>query len=214
MRGLRWSALVAVIATFPVSAPVSAQSTFVGLSAARATYNEVAAENRQEGFGFTGSAGLKRGKLAVEAAVDWRSLSPKVDAARSSLTLKGGSVRARYAVWRSLDLEAGLETRIMTPEFSAQDAAVVTVGLRHEAELASLASIWISGAAVPVSRFNGGGSGGLGLALGFGLRAGPRDAKWKAALAYGFQRIDRTVRGVDVPIQYESLRLGLEYPLF
>jgi hypothetical protein len=196
------------------AASAQAQSTYLGASAARSTYNEVSAENRQAGFGFTGSAGYERGELAVEGELHWRSLSPQVDTRRGALTLKAGVVRVRYEVWRSVDFEVGVDSRIMSPEFSAQDAAVVLVGLRHESDLSSVASFWIRGAAVPVSRFNGGGSGGVGLALGFGVRAGPADGTWRAVAVYDFQRLDRTVRDVEVPIQYEGVRIGIEYSVF
>jgi hypothetical protein len=189
------------------------RSLFVGVAGARSTYNEVSPENEHSGWGGTATARYQRSKWAVEGEVSWRSLSPD-SGEGESLTLMGGALFGRYDVWRTLAVEAGFDSRTFDPEFGAQDVGAATVGLRYETPLASLATLWVRGAAIPWSSFNGGGEAGLGMALGLGVRAGPADARWRAVVSYDFQRIDRSVDDVDVPIQYEGLRIGIEIAAF
>ena len=192
---------------------IGSRSFFVGVTGALSTYNEVSPENEHSGWGGTATARYERSKWAVEGELSWRSLSSDSDDAQS-LTLMGGALFGRYDVWRALAVELGFDSRTFDPEFGAQDVGAATVGLRYETPLASLATLWVRGAAIPWSSFNGGGDAGLGMALGLGVRAGPAGARWRAVASYDFQRIDRSVDGVDVPIQYEGLRVGVEIAAF
>lgn len=193
---------------------VAAQSLHIGLSGDRSSLSEVRSADRLRGLGAAGSVRYERATWGIEGDVSWRSLTPSSDAGGESVTLLGGSLRGRYKMWRSLAVEAGFESRSVDPEFSAQDVAMAQVGLHYVAPLARVAEMWIRGAAIPWSTFSGGGEAGLGAALGMGVRAGPANARWRLAARYDFQRLDRTVRGVDVPIQVESLRVGFEYAIF
>lgn len=184
----------------------------IGLAGARAAHDEVTAANRQEGFGVSGVAVYRGGGWAVEGEITWRTMSP-TDDTRESFTSLGGTLFARYAVWRELDVEVGYSSRSVDPEFVVQDVALVRAGLRYEADLARDASVWIRGAAIPVSWFNGGGGGGLGVAVGFGARAHPFSDSWSVFADYDFERLDRTAQALDVPIQLERFRVGVALPI-
>ncbi len=186
----------------------------VGLAGTHATHNETEVDNRQTGFGGSGVARYLAERWGVEGEINFRSLSPAEDESLEGFTLLGGGVRAHYSVWRDLAAEVGLETRAVDPEFAAQDVAGVLVGLRYDVPLASIASLAIRGAAIPVSWFNGGGEGGIGFALGLGARVRPTDGRWGLFGDYDFRRLDREVQGLDVPIQFESIRIGFEMGVF
>ncbi|NNF29568.1 MAG: hypothetical protein HKN73_20255 [Gemmatimonadetes bacterium] len=205
---------VSLLAGSMVPSVVMAQTLHLGAGFSRATHNEVAAAQRQKGFGAVGTARYDAGRWDLEAEGAWRSLGPAADESQPSLTVLAAAVRGHYTVWRELDVEVGVERRTVDPELAAQDVGVVLTGLRYENDLGGLASLWIRGAAIPLARFNGGGSAGVGLAVGFGVRASPFGPAWNVTAAYDFQRLDRTVQDIDVPVQQESLRVGVEYALF
>jgi len=180
----------------------------------RTTYNELRPEDRLRGFGAAGFVGYERSNWGVDAEVNWRSLSGSDASGGGSVTFIGGGIRGRYRVWRTLSVEAGFESRSVDPEFATQDVALARLGLYYRTPLTSLADVWIRGATIPFSTFSGGGEAGLGVGLGMGVRIGPASARWRAVAVYDFQRLDRTVRGVDVPIQMEGVRIGVEYAVF
>jgi hypothetical protein len=149
--------------------------------------------------------------------VDWASLSlaesTESTLAEESVTRIGGGLRAGRMVWRTLAVEAGFESSTADPEFELQDLALATVGLYYEAPLVRGSEVWVRGGAIPWSRFNGGGDAGLGFALGLGVRVGRSDGRLRGVASYDFRRLDRTVAGGDVPIQFEGVRLGVEYAI-
>jgi hypothetical protein len=216
LREGRLLAVIVLAASFAVTDGLSAQDHrfHVGVAGTRATNNETEADNRQAGFGASAVARFAGRSWGVEGEVDVRSLSPAEDGSLESLSIRGGAVRGHYAVWRDLRVELGLETRTVDPEFAAQDVAGVLVGLRYEVPLASIASLSIRGAAIPLSWFNGGGQGGIGAAVGLGARARPTGGRWGLFADYDFRRLDREVQGLSVPIQFESVRIGFEWGLF
>ena len=183
----------------------------VGIAGTHATNNETEADNRQAGFGGSVTARYAAGRWGVEGEVNVRSLSPTEDETLEDLSVRGGALRAYYGIWRDLDIEVGFESRTIDPEFAAQDAAGVLVGLRYDVPFASIASMRIRGAAIPVTWFNGGGEGGIGVAVGLAARIRPTDGRWGLFGEYDFRRLDRTVQDIDVPIQFESVRIGVEF---
>lgn len=186
----------------------------VAVAGSRSTLNEASADNRQTGLGAMGSVYYHGGVWAVEGTAAWQSLSPTVDDARDPVTFVGGSVRGRYDVWRSLAAEVGLDTRTADPEFSAQDVAALVVGLRYASPLAGPASVWLRGGAIPKAWMSGGGEAGIGVDLGFGVRVRAPESRWGLAAEYEFQRIGRTVRGGDVPLQFERVRMAILFRPF
>jgi len=186
----------------------------VSVAGSRSTLNEASTDNRQAGLGATASARYARPGWGVEGTVAWQSLSPSVDDSRTSVTFMGGSVRGHYAVWRSLAAEIGLDSRTADPEFSAQDVAALMVGLRYETRLAAPAAVWLRGGAIPKAWLSGGGDAGIGVDLGFGVRVRAPESRWGLAAEYEFQRIDRTVQGNSVPLQFERVRLGVLFRPF
>jgi hypothetical protein len=182
----------------------------VGLAGTRATNNEASADNRHTGFGGSATARYGTDRWGVEGEVDIRSLSPAEDESLDDLSIRGGALRGHYGVWRDLDAEVGFESRTVEPELAAQDVAALLVGLRYEVPFASIASMRIRGAAIPLAWFNGGGDSGIGVAVGLAARIRPSDGRWGLFGEYDFRRLDRSVGGIDVPIQFESVRLGVE----
>ena len=182
----------------------------VGLAGSHATNNEASADNRQSGFGGSLTARFGAERWGVEAELNVRSLSPSEDETLEDLSIRGGALRGHYGVWRDLDVEVGLESRTIDPELAAQDVAGLLVGLRYEVPFASIASMRIRGAAIPLTWFNGGGDSGIGVAVGLAARIRPTAGRWGLFGEYDFRRLDRSVQGIDVPIQFESVRLGVE----
>ena len=93
-------------------------------------------------------------------------------------------------------------------------AASASFGLHYVADVTSLAEVWVRGAMLPWSSFSGGGEAGVGVAVGMGVRVGRSDGRLRGVMSYGFDRLDRTVRGVDVPVQAERFEVGVEYAVF
>ncbi|UCC26574.1 MAG: hypothetical protein JSU98_05600 [Gemmatimonadales bacterium] len=209
---VRWAAMA--VAGLGGASPGTAQSLYLEVQGDRSTFNEALADDRLTGFGAAGSARWDGGTWEVEGEVAWRSMSPAAEDRDGSVTFLSGGVRGRYAVWRTLSVELGWESRTADPQFAAQDLGMALLGLHYGTQLTSLADLWVRGAAIPFSSFNGGGEASIGIGLGMGLRVGPPTAAWRAVLEYGFRRIDRTVRDVDVPIQVEGIRIGVEYAVF
>ena len=187
-----------------------AQNLHVGVAGGRVTYNEVAAENRQAGYGGNGVARYVAGSWGVEGELNFWVLAAQEDDALDDLSIAGGAIRVHYSIWRELDAQVSFDSRSMDPELAAQDAAALLVGLRYEAALTSQAELWIRGAAIPLAWFNGGGDAGIGVGLGFGVRVRPTNGGWGVFADYDFQRLDRTVQGLNVPIQFDGVRLGVE----
>lgn len=209
---LRTVVVAGVLSAASFSAAAAQDRLVVGLAGARAAHDEVAATNRQTGFGVSGVARYLGSGWSIEGELTWRTMTP-ADDTREGFTSLGGALFARYAVWRELDVEVGFASRSVDPEFAVQDVAVVRTGLRYDTELARGASVWIRGAAIPVARFNGGGGGGLGVAVGFGARAHPFSDSWSIFADYDFERVDRTAQDLDVPIQVERFRIGVALPV-
>lgn len=208
----RLGGLVALAAFVASVAPAGAQSVHVGAGVGRSTWNEVRASERHRGLGASGEARVAFGSWRIDGRLDWASLSPADTAdAGESVTRVGGGLRAGRMVWRTLAVEAGFESSTADPEFQLQDVALATLGLYYEAPLVRGSELWVRGAAVPWSSFNGGGDAGLGFALGLGVRAGRADGRLRGLVSYDFRRLDRTVAGGDVPIQFEGVRIGIEY---
>jgi len=209
MLGRRDGARVLLAALgFVIASPVAAQLD-VGVSVSRSTLNEVSANNRQAGLGAVGSARWAGSGWGAEATIGWQSLHAKVDPGRTDVRYVGGSLRAHYDVWRSLAVQLGFDSRTADPEFSAQDVATLGLGLLYETRLAEPAAVWIRGAALPKSWLSGGGDTSLGFDIGFGARVRPGTAGWGFLAEYEFQRLDRTVGGLDAPLQFERVRVGV-----
>jgi hypothetical protein len=161
------------------------------------------------GVGLAGS--YRTGRFGVFAEGMLTSLKSGDKAVtESSYDVQMWDLRATYQLIPGLDAMVGAQARRVRPEFEAQDVGVMRIGLASEAKISRLADLGVRGALLPYSRFNGGGEAGFGFEVGLGVTVGRADARYRALMSYDFQRIDRTVNGVDVPMQMMIARLGFQ----
>ena len=192
---------------------VRAQSVLVGVVGSSTTLNEFRDDERRTGVGVGVEARVVGNGWEVEAGFDRASLSPSDDSGES-VTVTSGFSAARWSFWRTLAAEVGFSNRSADPEFAVQDVAALSVGVHYTSRLGANADVWVRGALLPWSSFSGGGEAGPGLGVGLGVRIGARGSRLRGTARYTFERLDRTVLGVDVPLQFDRLRLGLEYAIF
>jgi hypothetical protein len=206
---LGWGAALLLVVV-PCGAP-TAQTVRVALTAAAATNGEVTATREAKGLGVGGSAQVDFRRFRIEARALHAALhadfSTQSDYNVDQLDLTGSWFWRPY-----LALQLGAGRRFMSPEFVAQDVGLVRVGLLSETRLARLADIWVRGAYLPFTRFNGGGSAAPGFELGFGTGIGSREARLQGFVEYGYQRIDRHASG-DAPIQFSAGHAGVRLRL-
>ena len=104
----------------------------------------------------------------------------------------------------------GAGRRLIRPRFAAQDVGVARAGILSEIPLSALGSVWGRGAYLLAPKFSGGGTAGLAVELGFGAGLGTRNGRFRFRVEYEFQRIDRSVNDVAVPIQTSLARIGAD----
>ena len=115
--------------------------------------------------------------------------------------------------WRPyLAAQVGIARRFVSPDFVAQDVGMLRIGVLSEVRLARIAGVWVRGAYLPLSRFSGGGSAGLGLEVGLGADVGSPEGRLQGFAAFDFQRIDREA-AASAPIQFSVGQAGLKLQL-
>ena len=189
------------------AAPLHAQGFSVGVSAASVQLFEGSSANRFTGSGFGLSAGWSSGRFKIRADVIRAQLTPS-DTGRSAFSAVQLDGLLSYQIRPALQAEAGLGLRTVSPQFATQDVGVFRIGIRSEGALGQLAGVWARGALLPVVRFNGGGSSGAALEVGFGTWIALARGRVRAELDYALQRIDRSVQGTALPLQSATTRLG------
>lgn len=187
--------------------PLRAQGFVVGLSAGSVQIHDGTSANRFTGPGFGATAEWTHGRLGVQAEIMRSRLTP-ADTGRSALTALQFDARASYRIRQGLEAEVGFGRRSISPEFATQDVGVVRIGIRSEGRLGGLAGAWARGALLPVVRFNGGGSSGTALEVGFGTWVSLARGRVRVQLDYGLQRVDRTVVGAALPLQCSTTKIG------
>ena len=83
------------------------------------------------------------------------------------------------------------------------------IGLRYSKTLGPGATVALRGNYLAGAKFTGGGSAGLAMELGLLVSAGPQNGRFRVNGEYGFQRVDRKVGGLAVPIQQSLVRVGV-----
>ncbi len=76
--------------------------------------------------------------------------------------------------------------------------------------ISRIADIWGRGAYLVNPQFSGDGDAELAIELGLGVAVGFSSGRFRIRTDYEFQRIDRKVNQIDVPIEIALARLGLE----
>jgi len=191
------------------SASMSAQSLRLGVTSVTLTHTEVSEDLSSVGVGAGGHLGIRWRRFGLEASGFRAEMAPdREDLA--DFTLTQYDVRFSYWPVSVVAFEFGSGRRLIEPEFAAQDVSAARVGVLSEYPLARMSEIWVRGAYLIDPRFNGGGTAGLALELGLGVAVGTSNGRFRVRADAEFQRIDRTVNGVDVPIQVTIARFGLQ----
>lgn len=186
----------------------AAQKVRLGIYGVGLTYAEINEQGTSEGAGVGGSVTLRLGRFGLDASAHRVRVDP--DLTGSSFDIVQGDLRVSYAFAPAIAIEVGAGRRNIDPDFAAQDVGVVRLGVLSEMTLSRIASIWGRGAYLVNSRFTGGGDAALAIELGFGVAVGTANGRFRGRADYEFQRIDREVNSVDVPIQMALARLGVE----
>ena len=210
---MRSQALLALVlaAGIIAPAPVEAQQFRVAPTFVWMTNSEIGEDLEFSGIGGGLAASFRTGRIGVSAEGMWTSLDSGDKAAtKASYDVKLWDLRATYRVIPGLDAMLGAQARSIDPEFTAQNVGVFRIGLASETRISRLADIGVRAAWLPFSDFNGGGDAGFGFEVGMGVTVGGADGRYRALVSYDFQRIDRTVKSADVPIQLMIARLGFQ----
>jgi hypothetical protein len=178
---------------------------------AAATNAEVEDTRQSRGLGFGVGAEVERAPFRMEAhylhaalKADF-SIQPDYNVDELDLTATW--------LWRPyLAPQLGVARRFISPEFAAQDVGLLRVGALSEVRLARIAGLWVRGAFLPLTRFSGGGSGGLGLEIGLGLEVGDPASRLSGFASFDYQRINREA-AAEAPLQYSAGQAGVKLRL-
>jgi len=208
------TAALAIGATFPAAA----QEWEAAVYGVAATNGEVERVRQARGLGLGAQVSARFGRWSVQARGYTASLRADFSV-QPDYALDGVDLLGAYS-WRPyLAIQAGAGRRFVRPDFVAQEIGVLRVGVLSQTRVARLAQMWARGAVLPLARFSGGGSSGLGLELGFGTRIGNPLSRWVFMVEYEYQRLDRTVDArdpvgrIEAPIQTSVARVGAGYRL-
>lgn len=201
--------LMACAAAAAVASPAAAQRVRFGVHAVTVSHAEVRDDLRAEGGGVGGYVSVRVGRFGLDLTGYAASIEV-VELPADPFDVLQGDVRVSFSVARSLAVEVGGGRRSIDPEFTAQDVSHGRIGILSEVPLSRLGSVWGRGAYLISPRFNGGGEAGLGLELGFGAGIGTANGRFRLRVEYDFQRIDREVASVKVPIQLTVAKVGLD----
>lgn len=187
---------------------LAAQHVRFGVHAVGITHTEISEASQAEGAGIGGLISVRVGRFGV----DLSGHTAKLDSVNGgpAFDLLQGDVRASVRIASGFAFEVGAGRRAVDPEFTAQDVGFGRAGILSEFQLASIGSVWGRGAYLIAPRFSGGGTAGFSLELGFGAGIGTSNGRFRGRVEYEFQRLDRTVNQVDVPIQQSVAKLGVD----
>jgi hypothetical protein len=197
------------LAFLPPQARAHAQTVQVGAVAAAVTNSEVDETRQAKGLGAGASARLERDRLRLDVRYLHAALRSDFSI-QPDFDVDALDLRLTYR-WRPyLGAEVGLARRFVSPELAAQEVGLLRVGLVSEARLTRVAEIWARGACLPLSRFSGGGHGGLGVELGLGVAGGPANGRLQGFAEFTYQRINRET-AAPAPLQYSEGLLGVRW---
>lgn len=203
-RGTGWL-LIALL----TPGPAAAQTVHLAGFGAAATNTEVEDTRQARGLGFGVGARAEHAPFRAEVRYLHAALSADF------------SIQPDYNVdeidlvvtwfWRPyLAAQIGAARRFVSPDLVAQDVGLIRVGVLSETRLARIAGLWVRGAYLPLSRFSGGGSAGLGLEIGLGVEVGDPAARLQGFAAFEYQRIDREA-AAEAPLQFSVGQLGVRF---
>ena len=184
----------------------------------RSTNQEVDSTRNATGQGGGGSIELSYGRFSVEASGYQASLTPD-DPALVDYKLKQGDIRVYFRVLNpdqvsgvDLAVMLGGGGRTMDPALAATEVGTIRFGVRARAPLTRLAELAVRGAYL-APKFSGGGTSKFAFEVGLDLGIGTSNGRFRFQAGFDFQRIDRSVGGLDVPIQFTTSRGGFQLAL-
>jgi hypothetical protein len=200
-----------LLAALLTPSPASAQAVHLAAFGAAATNTEVEDTRQARGLGFGLGARAELSRFRAEARylhaalrADF-SIQPDYNVDEIDLAVTW--------FWRSyLAAQIGAARRFISPDLVAQDVGLIRIGVLSETRLARIAGVWVRGAYLPLSRFSGGGSAGLGLEVGLGVEVGDPAARLQGFASFEYQRIDREATA-KAPLQFSVGQLGVKFRL-
>lgn len=193
-----------------VVAPLEAQIFRWGVHSVAMTYRDQTEDREADGVGVGGVVALQVGRFGIEATGWHVNLDPDASDLESFDMLQG-DVRVSFLVASGFALEVGAGRRDIDPEFATQDVGYGRIGILSERPLASIARIRVRGAYLIAPSFNGGGDANFSLEIGLGVTIGTPNGRFRFRAESEFQRMDREVNGIEVPIQVTLAKLGVEF---
>ena len=192
------------------AAAAPAQTLSLGVQGALGDYREVSSNLRYLGVGAGGTVWLRVHRLSVEGSASSISYDPR-DSTAGLDSFKAVQLDARLGVdiGAGLTVEVGAMRRTVDPELTAQEMGAARIGLRYSRVIGPGATVGVRGNYLAGAKFTGEGSAGLAFELGLLVSAGPQNGRFRVTGDYTFQRIDRKVNDVSVPIQQSLVRIGI-----
>lgn len=201
-------ALVLVATLVAGAAAATAQTVSLGVQGALGDYREVSSNLHFRGAGFGATVWLRLHKLSAEGSFSRVSYDPRNGGLTS---FKGTQLDARvgFDIAAGFTAEAGVMKRTVDPELTAQEVGAGRIGVRYSKLIGPGATVGIRGNYLVGAKFTGQGSAGLAFELGLMVSVGPQNGRYRFTMDYGFQRIDRKVSNVSVPIEQSLVKLGI-----
>jgi hypothetical protein len=206
---MRRALAVAAILVLAGISSANAQKVRIGIGALGLTYSETGEDRRWDGGGGAGTLWVRLGRWGIDASGYIAKLKPDSSDV-SEFDMVQGDLRASFLIVPLVALEAGFGRRSTDPELAAQDVGYWRIGVLSEAELSRIASIWARGAYLAGVKYDGGGTTSLAVEVALGVGVGTANGRFRVRVDYEFQRFDREVDQVELPIQLSLARLGVE----
>lgn len=203
--GLAAAALMGLAAPAAAQLPLHARVRAQGVAV---NHQESGATRSADGFGFGGAVVVEVSRVTLEASGYRASLDPNW---RDSIPfdVTQGDVRLGVVLYAPFALEIGAGRRAIDPDLSAPGVGWYRVGAVARTPLTRLAEITLRGAYL-VPEFDGGGDAGFSIEVGLAAAVGTPNGRFRLRGEYDFQRLDRTVGSVELPIQLTVARVGVD----
>ncbi len=193
-----------------MAAAASAQTVSLGVQGALGDYREVSSNLRFRGAGVGTTLWLRFHRLSAEGSFSRVSFDPRDQ--NSGLTaFKATQLDARLGVdvAAGFTAEVGVMKRTIDPDLTAQEVGAGRIGVRYSKLIGPGASVALRGNYLVGAKFTGEGTAGLAFELGLLVYVGPQSGRYRFTMDYGFQRIDRKVNTISVPIEQSLVKLGV-----
>jgi hypothetical protein len=199
---------VAALLALGTATVASAQTVSIGLQGALGDYREVSSSLKYRGAGGGLTLWLRLNKLSAEGSVSRISYDPK-NVGLTSFKATQLDARVGFDIAAGFTFEAGVMKRTVDPELSAQEMGAGRIGVRYSKLIGPGATVGLRGNYLVGAKFTGAGSAGLAFELGLLASVGPQNGRYRFTMDYAFQRVDRKVGTVSVPIEQSLVKLGV-----